>query len=334
MRTSHKHTSMLQALLALVLMSAAALAADPGIAYPATSEVSDQKAGSILFYNYYTSGATSGNAQNTRINITNTSATIGASVHLFFVSESCQVADSYMCLSPNQTSSFLASDIDPGVSGYIVAVAVDDAGCPVIHNFLIGDEYIKTSTGHAANLGAEAFAAIPGKEGEAPTCNPDLPSAVLNFNGEPGGYNAVPRVLAVSSIPSRADGNDTRLILNRVGGSLMTAASTLGPLFGLLYDDAEQPISFTITGSCQLNNSLSNAFPRTTPRFETFVPAGRTGWMKIWSQSESVGILGAVINANPNTGSQANAFAGGHNLHKLTLTRQAVYTIPVFPPSC
>jgi hypothetical protein len=332
MRTSREFTHVLLALFALALLATGATAADPGAPYPATAEVSDQKAGSVLFYNYYTSGATGGNAQNTRINITNSSATISASVHLFFVAESCQVADSYICLTPNQTSSFLASDIDPGVSGYIVAVAVSDNGCPVVHNHLIGDEYVKTATGHAANLGAEAFAAIPADEGVF--CNDDSTSAVLNFNGEKGGYNAVPRVLAASSIPSRADGNDTRLIINRVGGSLLTGASTLGSLFGLLYDDAEQVASFTIAGGCQLNNSLSNTFPRTTPRFETFVPAGRSGWMKVWSASESVGILGAMINANPNAGAQANAFAGGHNLHKLTLTTQAAYTIPVFPPSC
>ena len=36
-----------------------ALAADPGIALPATAELSDQKPGSILFYNFFTSSAAS-----------------------------------------------------------------------------------------------------------------------------------------------------------------------------------------------------------------------------------------------------------------------------------
>ena len=329
MRTSRKLTHALLALFALVMMSAAALAADPGLTYPPTSEVSDQKAGSLLFYNYYTSGATSGNAQNTRINITNTSTSSAAFVHLFFVADTCQVADSYICLTANQTASFLASDVDPGVSGYIVAIAVDGVvGCPVSFNWLIGDEYVKTSTGHAANLGAEAFSAL--YAGTLPGCDENSTTAAINFNGAFGGYNLVPRVLAASSIPSRADGNDTLVILNRVGGNLLTGASSLGSLFGLMYDDSESVFSYSVTGGCQLRNSLSNTFPRTTPRFETVIPAGRTGWTKIWG---GAGILGSIINANPNAAASASAFTGGRNLHKLTLTTDA-YTMPIFPPSC
>ncbi|MGH9841749.1 MAG: hypothetical protein ACREEM_23595, partial [Blastocatellia bacterium] len=91
--------------------------------------------------------------------------------------------------------------------------------------------------------------------------------------------------------------------------------------------------SFSVAGGCQLRGSLSNTFPRTTPRLESLIPAGRSGWLKIWSPAD-IGILGAMINANPNAGAQANAFAGGHNLHKLTLSAAASYTIPIFPPSC
>src|SRR5689334_6479165 len=123
MRTSRKFLSAMLSLAALVLMSAAALAADPGLVYPPTSEVSDQKAGSVLIYNVYTSGATSGNSQNTRINITNTSTSSGVGVHLFFVSDACAIADSFICLTATQTATFLSSDVDPGVTGYVVAVA-------------------------------------------------------------------------------------------------------------------------------------------------------------------------------------------------------------------
>ncbi|MCG3159816.1 MAG: hypothetical protein JMDDDDMK_00836 [Acidobacteria bacterium] len=333
MRTSKKFTSVLLTLLTLVLLSGAALAAEPGLVYPPTSEASDQKAGSVLFYNFYTSGATSGNTQNTRVNITNTSSTSAAFVHLFFVAENCGVADSFICLTANQTASFLASDIDPGVSGYIVAVASDGVfGCPTAFNFLIGDEYVKLTTGHHANLGAVAFAALYNRN--LPGCDGNSTTAELRFNGVVGdGYNRAPRALALSNFASRANGNDTLLIINRVGGNLATGAATLGTLFGLLYDDAENVKSFSITGSCQLRGSLSNTFPRIVPRLETFIPEGRSGWLKVWSQSD-IGLLGAAINFNPNRENQEGAFSGGHNLHHLTLSANAAYVIPIFPPSC
>ncbi|MFN8003359.1 MAG: hypothetical protein U0X75_20340 [Acidobacteriota bacterium] len=69
MRNSHKLTQTLMALFALALMATFSFAADPGLIYPPTSEASDQKAGSLLVYNFYSSGATSGNSENTRINI-------------------------------------------------------------------------------------------------------------------------------------------------------------------------------------------------------------------------------------------------------------------------
>ncbi len=332
MRTSRKLTQTLLALFALALMTSFALAADPGLSYPATSEASDQKAGSVLFYNVYTSGATSGNTQNTRVNITNTNSAVGADafVHLYFVAEGCAIADSYICLTPNQTASFLASDVDPGITGYIVAIAVDGVfGCPVSFNYLIGDEYVKFTTGHAANLGAVAFSAVATTP---TTCTAESNTAAINFDGQ--NYNCAPAVLALDNIGSRADGNDTLIIVNRVGGNLGIGAASLGTLFGLMYDDAENVLSFSVTGGCQLRNSVSNNFPRTTPRFETFVPAGRTGWLKLYNQTGVIGILGAAINLNPNAASSAGAFNGGHNLHHLTLNCNSTYTVPVFPPSC
>ena len=236
MRTSRKLTHALLAIFSLIMLAAAALAADPGAAYPASSDVSDQKAGSLLVYNYYTSGATSGNSQNTRINLTNTSSASSALVHLFFVADTCQVADSYICLTPNQTASFLASDVDPGVSGYIVAVAVDSDGCPTVFNWLIGDEYIKTSAGHAANLGAEAFAGLSRNTEACST------TATLAFSGE----------------------------------------------------------------------AVAEGQAATYHR----------------------GILGSILNANPNAAASASAFNGGRNLHKLTFVPTTSYVIPVFPPSC
>jgi hypothetical protein len=302
----------------------------------------------VLFYNAYTSGATSGNTENTRINITNTSSTSAIVVHLFFVAEGCSVADNFICLTANQTASFLTSDVDPGVRGYIVAVAVEQKnGCPTNFNHLIGDLYLKAPPNIAMNLGAEAFSALyaggkdeDGNHYPGPGCdlNDVNGTTVLRFSGAinftQNTYNQAPRVLAMSNIPSAADGNTTVLVINRFGGNLATGAATISSLFGLLFDDAENALSFTIfSGNCQLRGTLSNTFPRTAPRFDNFIPAGRSGWMKIFSQSD-IALSGAMVNANANAAAQANAFNGGHNLHKLTLTAAATYVIPVFPPSC
>jgi hypothetical protein len=296
----------------------------------AGNQLSGQKPGSVLFYNLYSSDATNGAAQNTRLAITNTHPSRAAFIHLFFVDGlSCSVADSYICLTANQTAAILASDVDPGTTGYVVAVATDSAGCPINFNYLIGDEYVKLASGHQANLGAEAIAALAGG---LPGCNLNSSDAVLRFDDV--SYNAVPRVLALDNFASPADGNQTLMVINRVGGFLSTGAFTTGTLFGVLYDDAEQALSFSLAGGCQVRANLNGSTFRTTPRVEQFVPAGRSGWLKLYSNISDFGLLGASLTFNANAATQAAAFTQGHNLHKLRLSQAAVYTIPVFPPSC
>jgi hypothetical protein len=330
MRTSRLLSHGLLTLAALLVVSSAAFAADPGLVYPAASEVSDQKAGSILVYNTYTSSASAPATENTRINLTNTSTTLPAFVHIFFVEgSSCAVADTFVCFTVNQTASFTTSDADPGTRGYIVAIAVDPFfGCPANFNFLIGDEYVKYASGHAANLGAEAISAL--FEEIVPGCDANSVSATINFNGAAGGYNRLPRVLADDSIPSRLDGNDTKLIVNRIAGNLATGASSLGTLFAIIYDDAENTFSTTFSGNCHLELSIgAGNLPRVVGGWNALLPAGHTAWMKFWSTSD-FGILGAAINFN----AAAAGFNGGHNLHKLTLSAANSYVMPVFPPAC
>ncbi len=327
MRTSPRFPSLTLILVSLILMSVSALAADPGTSFSDGSPVNDQRAGSVLFYNVYTSGAASPASENTRINITNTSSTSSISVHLFFVDgASCGPADSVICLTPNQTASFTASDIDPGTSGYLVAIATDENGCPTRHNFLIGDLYVKFASGHQANLGAEAVGAV------VPiVCEDTAPLVTLNFNGSQ--YSQLPATVAIDNIASRADGNDTLLILNRPSGNLAVGADSIGALTGILYNDTEDAFSFSFsTTQCQLKFSITNTVPRTVPRFMTVVPAGRSGWMKLFTYTGAA-LLGAVINLNQSAGSSASAYNMGHNLHKLRLTNSSV-TIPVFPPNC
>jgi uncharacterized repeat protein (TIGR01451 family) len=284
---------------------------------------------SVLIYPVYTSNPANTASENTRVSLTNFSTSRNACVHMFFVDgSSCAVADAYVCLTPNQTTSFMMSDVDPGTMGYIVAVAVDcETGCPVKFNNLIGEEYVKFANGFSGNLKAECVTAI-----NPPACASDASAATLNFDGVE--FSQLPRVLAMSNIPSARDGNSTLLVLDRIGGNLGTGVGTLGSIFGILYDDGETPFSFSFNaGTCQVKQTLSNNFPRTAPRFDVVIPAGRGGWMKLWPAAE-IAVVGAMFNANPNAASNSSSYNGGHSLHALRLQATASFTIPIFPPNC
>jgi hypothetical protein len=328
MGASRRFPSLFIGLATLFLTTVTVFAGDPGTPLADTSAVSDQQAGSVLFYNVYTSSASNPGVENTRINITNTSSVAPAIVHLFFIDgASCSPADSVICLTANQTASFSTGDLDPGTSGYIVAVAIDENGCPTKFNFLIGDEYVKFASGHAANLGAEAVAAI-----EVLPCNDVEPLTRLNFDGVQ--YGRLPATVAVDNIQSRVDGNDTLLILNRPSGNLAVGADAIGAVAGILYSDDESPYSFTFTSNqCQTKFIITNTTPRTAPRFTTVVPSGHSGWIKLYTYRENVPLLGATINFNPSASASPAAFNQGSNLHKLKLTNSSII-IPVFSPSC
>jgi hypothetical protein len=315
---------LLCALSLLVALSAGALAADPGSPIPFQSpspRVNDQQRGFMLIYNIYTSSASNPAAQNTRFNITNTSDQFPIAVHLFFVEGStCGISDRYICLTKNQTATFLASELDPGTTGYLLAVTTTAEGFPLNFDFLIGDAYVKFDTGFFGNLAAEA---IPSQ----------IAFPFVSADGTLGGVavGALPRTLAVDYIGSRADGNETLLVVNSIGGNYLTGANTIGTLFGLLYNDQEEPHSWGRAGNgCQLLTQLNDGFPRTTPRFGIVIPSGQSGWMKFWSTTtidnrpvfgtatDSRALLGAVFQRNPTVTATAGSFQGARNLHKLT----------------
>ena len=118
------------------------------------SSVSDQKAGSLLVFPYYTSNAVS--KKDTRVTLSNIGATKTA-VHVFFMDASCNQADTYVCLTPNASVAIKASEFDPEVSGgWIIATAVDANGIPTVANNLIGNAFVVDGD-YNDNYSAEAF---------------------------------------------------------------------------------------------------------------------------------------------------------------------------------
>ncbi len=74
---------------------------------------SDQKPGSVLFYQRYQSSLPATNNDAT-ISLTNTSPTDSTKVRLFFInSADCQPIEQAVCLGPQQSVRFLMSEFDP-----------------------------------------------------------------------------------------------------------------------------------------------------------------------------------------------------------------------------
>lgn len=326
MRTSRYLPSILVATV-LLLAAVTAFADDKSLPSSSGGVVSDQKAGSILFFNVYTSSSINAVSENTQITVTNTSPNKSVTVHLFFVDgASCTPVDYSICMSPNLTFKFTTAEFDPGTTGYIMMVAVDANGCPIVHNFLVGDEFVKFASGHQANLAAEGVAAK-----EAPDCDELSGIAVLNFDGTQ--YDRLPSTVAIDNIPSVADGNSTMVFLNRPSGDFILGADTIGQVYALLYDDQERAHSFGFSATtCQFKLVFTATTPRIAPRFGTVVPQGHTGWVRLLTSRE-IPLLGAVFNYNPGASTSATAFTGGYNLHKLGTTTSKI-TIPSYAASC
>lgn len=368
MQTSHKLTHKLLALLALLAFAAVAFGqAPPNAGLVNANPPSDQKPGSKLFYNIYTS-TVGDNSQNTRFNLTNTHPTKPVSVHLFFVNRAdCYIADTYFCLTANHTVSFLASEFDPGITGFMFAVATSATGAPISHNYLIGDEYVKsnfgTSTYFQANLNAVSFSARYLWDGTSYldwTENSNVDSFVVggakgaeaylaygkyhDTTDLPGGsdkyphflYDEVPCTLAVDNIQSLKDGNQTLLILHSMQGQ-QEQAGAIGQLSGLVYNDTEKGFSYQTRWGCVDAKLIDDNLIRVPFGFSKYViPSGKTGWMYLLSNANPAGIpglgmMGATIVSNTNIARDKFAYNGGHNLHILQVAARRGFAIPVFP---
>ena len=361
MRTSRKLTHVLFAIFALLTLSVAALAADPGTPVGVSTGIgsdpnssgalveigSDMKTGSILAYTHYRSDANNSSTEDTRVNITNVHPTQSVVVHFFFVNSSCSVADFKTELTQNQTYSFLTSDFDPGERGYILAVAEDEVGVPISWNFLIGDAFIKLTNTYSINLAAISYAArfgfTDGRVGQQATGTSQPMNTpysgvdiTVNFGGAvatAGSYDALARAYAIDNIPSRAGGDRTWVIHASIQGTYVTGmGSGTNTLFGVLYDDAEQGQSFTWALGCGAIAEITNTNPRTAPRLDTVIPAGRTGWIRTYYTSDNGGGAMSMLVANSAWATAPSTnFHGGHNVHVLTRAVARGATLPVFP---
>jgi len=309
--------------------------------------VSDMKLGSVLFYNYYVSDSLSSTI-NTRISLTNANPLQDIAVHIFLVdTTTCLTADFFICLTRNQTTTFVLSDVDPDTAGYLVAVAVDSDGKPTSFNYLAGEEYSVTPTGHRFGMAAIAAARLDAVNASSPV-NSDSISSTLFFNGTQ--YDYLPQALMIDSFPSQTSApgtsiGDTRMYLYSPLSSLLQAqGSFAGTLFFLIFDDQENSFSGQLALNCYIASDKQRiSSVRTAPNLSIVVPPGRTGWARFYA----VGSLTVVSNVTGGTkvldgapllGSSATrmgAFNGGRNLRHMTSFAQGFsITIPVIQPDC
>jgi hypothetical protein len=303
---------------------------------------SDQKTGSFLVFPYYYSKSSS----DTRLTISNTGDK-SVAAHLFFLDASCNQADQFICLTPNASQSFLASEYDPENTGYLLAVAVSDgsanfpgvaAGCPVQYNGLIGNAFVNDGS-YVGNYGAEAFWGHT--QAGLATCDLTNWTAQLNLNGkcDVGGYDQLP-TQHVAEIQSPNDATGQKIITvglrGTIGGTIggtISGAEQVG--VGIAYNDGEKPGSYSnpFGDGCQKNFTIDARTPRVPGGLgsqagsnnKPLIPAGRSGTLK-WNTMGSVGLI-----LTPKTGT--NKWSGIRTLHKSAVTN-ATLTIPILKPNC
>jgi hypothetical protein len=276
--------------------------------------------GSILLFNLYSSGS---GGENTSITLANRNATLRTMLHLFFVANDGSIADTFLCIPADSSTSFLVSNVDPGGRGYLIAIAVDaTSGSPTSFNHLTGKEDIRLASGHSAtDVRAESFQALFPEGTSLPIV---ADTATINFDGI--SYSRAARTLLLEDVPSPADGNETILVFNHIGGNLNSGVSPIGGFRGVLYEKGapENFNPFIATAAqAQFFSTLSDSFPLTTPSFSQLLSSGKD-WRMVFHASNDIGLSGLALNRGP-------VKLNKSLLNPLALTRAASLTVPVFP---
>ena len=295
-------------------------------AVSAASLIGDQKPGSVLFFNRYTSSASNPTRDNSTLNITNTSPTTSAFVRLFLVSgTTCQPTEIQLCLAAQETVSLLMSDLDPGVRGYAMAVATNSQGQPIQFNWLTGNVVVRqtasnVSGAYSSLLGAVALAKR--KDG-----------TIANVNGlaemifDDVNYDRLPGQVAFDSVPSQVGASNLTLVsLYRPLTDLTSIPSAAVQITGWSKNNSGVVATSAgnLTSTCY-SDVLMSTFRLQPTVINQFIPSGATGWFA----ASSVDLL-------PLMGSQFNTgeFNGGNNARPLAFSAEYKIRIPVAVVTC
>lgn len=296
-------------------------------AVSAATLIGDQKPGSVLFYNRFTSSASNPARENTTLNLTNTHPANSILVRVFLVDgATCQTDEIQICLAARQTVSYLLSDLDPGVRGYIVAVATNQQGQPIQFNWLTGNVVIKqpgTNISGSFSTLLSALAVAKRKDGAV---TPSGVEAEMIFDDV--NYDRLPAQLAFDGVPSQSNGvNATTLAFYRPPSTLASAPSNVSiqvTAWGRDNDGAVVSASGNASTACYGNLALGSF--RLAPRtINQLLPFGATGWLAV-SAGDNLPVLGAQFNSGE--------YNSGNNGRALSFSAEYRIRLPIAPVTC
>lgn len=293
----------------------------------AAALIGDQKPGSVLFYNRYTSSPANTSRENTVINLTNANPAESVNLRFFFVNgASCEVIEMPLCLAPRQSVSLLAGDLDPGTKGYCVVVACDAAGQPIQFNWLVGNAVVKQagSNGGSPYSATLSAVAIAKRAGGAATGGGGTAEMVFDDVM----YDRLPGQLMIDNIPSQTGGLNSstlavyRPLANLAGG---TANATLQvTAWGEGADGQATTSSGNVALACYSDVNLATLRLSPVP-IGQLIPAGRTAWFAL-STADLQPLLGAQFNSGP--------FSSGSSARPLVFSAEYRIRVPVAAMAC
>ncbi|MGH9843105.1 MAG: hypothetical protein ACREEM_30575 [Blastocatellia bacterium] len=298
------------------------------IGVSSASLLGDQKPGSVLFFSRYTSNASNPPREDTTINLTNTSPAASIFVRLFLINgATCEPQKVEICLAAQQTVSYQMSDLDPGIKGYVVAVATNQLGEPIQFNWLTGNTIIRQS---AANIGGPftsmvgAIAIAKRKEGELkPGQNNEAEMIFDDLN-----YDRLPLQSAFDGVPSQVNAANATLFafyrpLANLGGG---PANATVQITGWGRNELNQVVTSngSVSTACYNDFAVSQIRLLPTPVAQ-LLPSGATAWFAA-STSDSQPLLGVQLNSGQ--------FNSGGNARALSYAAEYRIKVPVSVVTC
>jgi hypothetical protein len=204
----------------------------------------------------------------TRFSLLNLSENTAYATLFFVIGTSGASAAITIELVGKQMMWFNVVDVDPDITGYLVAVACDANGFPVNNNVLAGSCHVATSDGFEVShnaFGLEALS-VPSLTGNFVT---------LNFNDTM--YERLPDKMVAEFIPSLLDGYTLRFVQCKAMGNYATGVMDAITQTGTGQVVGSNGLLSAFTGYNGHVLAWTNTNPRISNGINLRIPSGLTG---------------------------------------------------------